>query len=192
MIGYRLSPEAERVQRWSADAERITGEVARHLCAARTRIGQRPQAPQRDSAEELTERAAGSLLSLVETLVNAGESPCSLSTADENIQVRLHPRPNRPAHPGPGHSRCIGQPRGGDEALKPRRNMSWPARGSLLGERAIPQSRSNRAIRPRRTASEVSVFSTRCSSSTSMTSERATPDTSNARAVSRHHSAKRR
>jgi len=59
MIGYRLSPEAERVQRWSADAERITGEVARHLCAARTRIGQRPQAPQRDSAEELTERAAG-------------------------------------------------------------------------------------------------------------------------------------
>jgi hypothetical protein len=52
MIDYRWSPEAERVQRWSADAERITGEVARHLCAARTRIAQRPQAPQRETTSE--------------------------------------------------------------------------------------------------------------------------------------------
>jgi hypothetical protein len=31
MSDYQSSPEGERVQRWSEDAERITGEVARHL-----------------------------------------------------------------------------------------------------------------------------------------------------------------
>jgi hypothetical protein len=38
MSDYQSSPEGERVQRWSKDAERITGEVARHLAIARARI----------------------------------------------------------------------------------------------------------------------------------------------------------
>lgn len=42
MGDYRSSPEAERVQRWSADADRITGEVARHLAVARARISAVP------------------------------------------------------------------------------------------------------------------------------------------------------
>jgi hypothetical protein len=43
MSDYRSSPEAERVQRWSEDAERITGEVARHLAIARARISTVPR-----------------------------------------------------------------------------------------------------------------------------------------------------
>jgi hypothetical protein len=35
---YQSAPEHERVQRWSDDAERITGEVARHLAIARARL----------------------------------------------------------------------------------------------------------------------------------------------------------
>jgi hypothetical protein len=35
---YRALPEAERVHRCSADADRITAEVARHLFAARGRL----------------------------------------------------------------------------------------------------------------------------------------------------------
>ena len=35
---YRSTPDADRVARWSADAERITGEVARTLGAARARL----------------------------------------------------------------------------------------------------------------------------------------------------------
>jgi hypothetical protein len=35
---YRSAPEHERVQRWSDDADRITGEVARHLAIARARL----------------------------------------------------------------------------------------------------------------------------------------------------------
>jgi hypothetical protein len=42
MSNYRSSPEGERVKRWSADAERITGEVARHLAVARARIAAVP------------------------------------------------------------------------------------------------------------------------------------------------------
>jgi hypothetical protein len=43
MSDYRSSPEGERVQRWSEDAERITGEVARHLAIARARISTAPR-----------------------------------------------------------------------------------------------------------------------------------------------------
>jgi hypothetical protein len=39
---YKSSPEDQRVQRWSEDAERITGEVARHLAIARARISSVP------------------------------------------------------------------------------------------------------------------------------------------------------
>lgn len=42
MSDYQSSPEGERVQRWSKDAERITGEVARHLAIARARISTVP------------------------------------------------------------------------------------------------------------------------------------------------------
>jgi hypothetical protein len=42
MSNYRSSPEGERVKRWSDDAERITGEVARHLAVARARIAAVP------------------------------------------------------------------------------------------------------------------------------------------------------
>jgi hypothetical protein len=35
---YQSAPEHERVQRWSDDADRITGEVARHLAIARARL----------------------------------------------------------------------------------------------------------------------------------------------------------
>jgi hypothetical protein len=38
IIHYGALPEDERAARWSADAERITGEIARHLHAARHRI----------------------------------------------------------------------------------------------------------------------------------------------------------
>jgi hypothetical protein len=38
MIHYGALPEHERAARWAADADRITGEVARHLHAARLRI----------------------------------------------------------------------------------------------------------------------------------------------------------
>jgi hypothetical protein len=38
MIHYGTLPEAERRSNWSADADRITGEIARHLHAARHRI----------------------------------------------------------------------------------------------------------------------------------------------------------
>jgi hypothetical protein len=39
MIGdYRTAPEHERVQGWSDDADRISGEVARHLAIARARL----------------------------------------------------------------------------------------------------------------------------------------------------------
>jgi hypothetical protein len=43
MSDYRSSPEGECVQRWSEDAERITGEVARHLAIARARISTVPR-----------------------------------------------------------------------------------------------------------------------------------------------------
>ena len=35
---YQALPEPERVQRWSGDADRITGEVARRLAIARAQI----------------------------------------------------------------------------------------------------------------------------------------------------------
>jgi hypothetical protein len=38
MIHYGTLPEDERAARWSADADRITGEIARHLHSARRRI----------------------------------------------------------------------------------------------------------------------------------------------------------
>ncbi|MCU1665043.1 MAG: hypothetical protein JWR58_5108 [Pseudonocardia sp.] len=38
MIHYGTLPEAERQSYWSADADRITGEIARQLHAARHRI----------------------------------------------------------------------------------------------------------------------------------------------------------
>jgi hypothetical protein len=38
VVVYRSVPAADQVQRWSDDAERITGDVARHLSAARERL----------------------------------------------------------------------------------------------------------------------------------------------------------
>ena len=38
LIAYHALPDGERTQRWSGDADRITGEVARHLCTARSRL----------------------------------------------------------------------------------------------------------------------------------------------------------
>jgi hypothetical protein len=38
MVAYHALPEHERAQQWSADADRITGDVGRHLSTARTRI----------------------------------------------------------------------------------------------------------------------------------------------------------
>jgi hypothetical protein len=38
MIHYAALPAGERSVRWSADADRITGEIARHLHGARHRI----------------------------------------------------------------------------------------------------------------------------------------------------------
>ena len=38
LIAYQALPDEDRAQRWSGDADRITGEVARHLCAARSRL----------------------------------------------------------------------------------------------------------------------------------------------------------
>jgi hypothetical protein len=43
MSNYQSSSEGERVKRWSDDAERITGEVARHLAVARVRISAVPR-----------------------------------------------------------------------------------------------------------------------------------------------------
>jgi hypothetical protein len=39
---YRSLPESEHVRRWSEDADRITGEVARDLAIARARISAAP------------------------------------------------------------------------------------------------------------------------------------------------------
>jgi hypothetical protein len=39
---YRSLPDSEHVRRWSEDADRITGEVARHLAVARARISAAP------------------------------------------------------------------------------------------------------------------------------------------------------
>jgi hypothetical protein len=38
LILYKSVPEADRVEEWSAQAERITGELGRHLHAARSRL----------------------------------------------------------------------------------------------------------------------------------------------------------
>jgi hypothetical protein len=42
MANYRSVPDGERAHRWSEDADRITGEVARHLAIARARISAVP------------------------------------------------------------------------------------------------------------------------------------------------------
>jgi hypothetical protein len=42
MDDYRSLPDAEHVRQWSEDADRITGEVARHLAVARARISAAP------------------------------------------------------------------------------------------------------------------------------------------------------
>ncbi len=42
LMGEYRSDEAERVRRWSQDADRITGEVARQLAIARARISAAP------------------------------------------------------------------------------------------------------------------------------------------------------
>ena len=47
LIAYQALPEEDRARRWSGDADRITGEVARHLCTARTRLAR--TYPQPDS-----------------------------------------------------------------------------------------------------------------------------------------------
>ena len=39
LISYSALPDEDRERRWSGDADRITGEVARHLGTARTRLG---------------------------------------------------------------------------------------------------------------------------------------------------------
>ncbi len=38
LISYQALPDEARAQRWSGDADRITGEIARHLGTARTRL----------------------------------------------------------------------------------------------------------------------------------------------------------
>jgi hypothetical protein len=38
LITYQALPDANREQRWAADAHRITGELSRHLAIARTRL----------------------------------------------------------------------------------------------------------------------------------------------------------
>jgi hypothetical protein len=38
LISYHALPDDDRTARWSGDADRITGEIARHLGAARTRL----------------------------------------------------------------------------------------------------------------------------------------------------------
>ncbi len=38
MVAYHALPEGHRREQWSADADRITGDVARHLSTARARI----------------------------------------------------------------------------------------------------------------------------------------------------------
>lgn len=38
LVVYRSMPEDGRTRRWNADAERVTGEVARLLCTARSQI----------------------------------------------------------------------------------------------------------------------------------------------------------
>jgi hypothetical protein len=43
MSNYKSTSEGERVKRWSDDAERITGEVARHLAVARVRVAAVPR-----------------------------------------------------------------------------------------------------------------------------------------------------
>jgi len=45
MISYQALPEAERARRWATDADRITGEVARHLTVARARVSATFSAP---------------------------------------------------------------------------------------------------------------------------------------------------
>jgi hypothetical protein len=42
MDEYRSLPDSVHLTRWSEDAERITGEVARHLAVARARISAGP------------------------------------------------------------------------------------------------------------------------------------------------------
>ena len=42
MNDYRSLPDSEHVRRWSEDADRITGEVARHLAVVRARISAAP------------------------------------------------------------------------------------------------------------------------------------------------------
>ena len=43
MDDYRSPPDSEHLTRWSEDAERITGEIARHLAIARARISAAPR-----------------------------------------------------------------------------------------------------------------------------------------------------
>lgn len=38
LIIYRSIPEQDQARRWSADAERITGDLARYLSTARERV----------------------------------------------------------------------------------------------------------------------------------------------------------
>lgn len=45
LILYRSVPESDRVEEWSARAERITGELACHLHAARSRLPADVRAP---------------------------------------------------------------------------------------------------------------------------------------------------
>ena len=40
---YRSLPDSQHLTRWSEDAERITGEVARHLAVARAHISAAPR-----------------------------------------------------------------------------------------------------------------------------------------------------
>lgn len=45
LILYKSVPEADRVEEWSAQAERITGELGCHLHAARNRLAAHVRAP---------------------------------------------------------------------------------------------------------------------------------------------------
>ena len=51
LVAYQTLPEGERLYRWAADADRITGAVARQLSSTRTRISAMVAADPTRSAE---------------------------------------------------------------------------------------------------------------------------------------------
>lgn len=58
LISYHALSDEDRAQRWSGDADRITGEIARHLGTARTRLSSTFAPPVCPKVEEPLGRAA--------------------------------------------------------------------------------------------------------------------------------------